>query len=185
MMACRYCASVTLTLFNKVCTCALKKEFNFNVMVDVTVVSRRMGWWVVRSNVTVVVVGSDCCFWDSGDGFRYPVTATAVHFVIKYIFTRAWVSYSKIEIQPMSWGFQLRWAHGDTRAILIHLTMIRSTTIPIGIATVADVAFANMSMRYISVTMYTIVKAGALISWVFSSFCSSYSSCHIIIISLV
>lgn len=40
------------------------------------------------------------------------------------------------------------------------------TTIPIGIATAADVALSNMSMRHISVTTYTIVKAGSLI-WIY------------------
>jgi solute carrier family 35 protein C2 len=47
---------------------------------------------------------------------------------------------------------------------------LRSSAIPIGVCTGVDVAFSNLSLMYITITFYTILKSGSLLWCVIISF---------------
>jgi solute carrier family 35, member C2 len=67
----------------------------------------------------------------------------------KYLLSRLWAHSSPhLIIPPLSW------------------TEILTTALPIGFATSLDVMFSNYSLLYISITLYTIIKASVLI-WTF------------------
>jgi solute carrier family 35, member C2 len=67
---------------------------------------------------------------------------------IKYLLSRIWAYSTKAVIPPLSWS------------------EILSTALPIGLATSLDVMLSNYSLLYISITLYTIIKASILI-WTF------------------
>jgi solute carrier family 35, member C2 len=82
-------------------------------------------------------------------GFKFPILYTTAHMCIKYLLSRLWARSSpQILITPLTW------------------TEILTTALPIGFATSLDVMFSNYSLLYISITLYTIIKASILI-WTF------------------
>ena len=86
-------------------------------------------------------------FWHGG--FDLPVTSTSLQMVIKAVLAQ-WLTTSsfspwKEDPYPLS-----------LRDVLV-------LTAPIGVATAADVTFSNVSLLYITVTLYTISKSGSLL----------------------
>jgi solute carrier family 35, member C2 len=81
-------------------------------------------------------------------GFSFPIIYTTAHMCIKYILSRIWAYSTKAVIPPLSWS------------------EILTTALPIGLATSMDVMLSNYSLLYISITLYTIIKASILI-WTF------------------
>lgn len=82
------------------------------------------------------------------DGFHFPILATAIHMVIKTIISQFWACCTKMPITPMSW-----W-------------LLFTLVIPIGISTGLDIMLSNLSLEYISVTNYTLLKSSVLL-WTF------------------
>lgn len=87
-------------------------------------------------------------FFLSVGGFSFPVLYTTVHMCIKYLLSRLWAISTKTEVIPLTW------------------IEIFQTALPIGFATAMDVMLSNYSLLYISITLYTIIKASILI-WTF------------------
>ena len=71
-----------------------------------------------------------------------------MHMILKFTFSRIWAVYSGVTIEPLSWR---------TRLLVVA---------PIGCATALDVMLSNWSLRYVTVTVYTIIKASVVL-WTF------------------
>lgn len=78
-------------------------------------------------------------------GFHYPIFGTAVHMIVKFLFSRVWYYFSDVAIAPLSFKFDFM------------------VVVPIGIVTALDVMFSNQALLYVSVTMYTVLKSSILI----------------------
>lgn len=68
--------------------------------------------------------------------------------VFKWVFSRMWYCGSRTTIHPLEWRDYL------------------FTVVPIGVTTALDIVFSNMSIKYISVTLYTIIKTSVIV-WTF------------------
>jgi solute carrier family 35 protein C2 len=108
-----------------------------------------------------ILVGSYVCFWYCisisftlfnkwilshwEGGFEYPILTTSGHMIIKFILTRLWYCSAGTTVEPVSYGvmFWVIW--------------------PIGISTAIDVMLSNQSLIYITVPVYTIIKASSVV----------------------
>lgn len=84
--------------------------------------------------------------WEGG--FKFPIMCSCIHLIMKFGLTRIWVSFNHIPMEPISWSVVFR------------------VVIPIGVATAMDIMCSNVSLMYISVTLYTVIKASVVV-WVF------------------
>lgn len=80
-----------------------------------------------------------------------PVSATALHMVVKALIARGLISYrcSPYYEEP----YDLTW-----REALVVVA-------PIGFATAMDIILSNVSFLYITVTLYTLVKSASVL-WI-------------------
>lgn len=86
---------------------------------------------------------------DYRGGFRYPTIYTTIHMFIQLTLTRLWYRFYYDEvIEPVEWPIFLK------------------TVMPIGVATATDIMLSNMSLMYVTLTLYTIIKSSVLI-WTF------------------
>lgn len=81
-------------------------------------------------------------------GFHFPIFTTAIHMTIKVIISQVWAYCTKQELPPLS------------RRNLFQLV------VPMGIATGLDIMLSNLSLEFISVTNYTLLKSTVLL-WTF------------------
>lgn len=86
---------------------------------------------------------------DYRGGFHYSTIYTTIHMFVQLLLSRLWYRlYHDEVIEPVSWRVFLR------------------TVMPIGIATAVDIMLSNMSLMFVTLTLYTIVKSSVLI-WTF------------------
>lgn len=116
-----------------------------------------MGWFVSSAALSAY---NKYVFGESGKvAFPCPLLLTSIHFLSQWVF-----STSICAIFPQATGLpriqQMNW------------TEFWSVSIPCGMVTAADVGLSNLSMVYISLTFYTMVKASTPIfvlfwAWLF------------------
>lgn len=81
-------------------------------------------------------------------GFSYPALYTGCHMIYKLIFSRLFFCSSDMVIDTFSWPIYFDYVF------------------PIGISTALDILCSNTSLKYISVTLYTIIKSSSIV-WTF------------------
>lgn len=84
--------------------------------------------------------------WEGG--FSFSALYTGGHMCYKFIFSRLWQCQTGTVVEPFSW--------------YLFLVMV----FPIGVTTAIDIMFSNLSLQYITITLYTITKT-SVIAWTF------------------
>ena len=98
-----------------------------------------------------------------GGTFSLPVTATAMHMVVK-AFTAQWLISS-------------RWSPFQEDSYVLSAQVTCLLIVPIGLATAADIALSNASFLFITVTLYTVLKSGTLLWILLWGICLRLESC--------
>jgi solute carrier family 35 protein C2 len=80
-------------------------------------------------------------------GFKYPLLATSVHMTLKYIFSRMWY-----------YGYAEKDSVAPLQSVYLSIMVVL-----IGVCTAADIALSNESILYISLTLYTVLKATVVV----------------------
>ena len=81
-------------------------------------------------------------------GFSFPLINTSIHMIIKLIISRLWFFNGFVNapmVKPIS-----------NRMIWVYVVLI-------GLCTAGDVALSNVSILFISLTLYTTIKATVLV----------------------
>ena len=87
--------------------------------------------------------------WEGG--FPFPILTTSGHMLVKLLITRIWSLHPEVSIEPLQTN------------VLYYIVL------PIGLSTGMDIMLSNQSLVFISVTMYTIIKATSVVSVYFFS----------------
>lgn len=115
----------------------------------VEVVANVCAWY--GTSVTLTLFNKWFLTFYRGDGFAFPMTATAGHMVIKATLSRALLrgrcSPWRVAIDPLE------------------LPVLFRVIVPIGVSTALDIMLSNLSFRFVTVSFYTIIKAGSLL-WI-------------------
>ncbi|CAM9259965.1 unnamed protein product [Choristocarpus tenellus] len=82
-----------------------------------------------------------------GDGFPYPILATAIHMWLKVFLSRL-----------------ILWMQGVKPARL-ERSVLYWTVVPIGLTTALDILLSNFAFLFVNVSFYTILKSGSVI-WI-------------------
>jgi hypothetical protein len=101
--------------------------------------------WFAVSSTMVLYVKWVMTRWQGG-AFTFPLLTTTIHMAVKLMVTRVWLWATPSEPRPTD-----TWR---TYATLV---------VPIGVTTVADVAFSNQALIYLTVGLYTTIKSSTLV----------------------
>lgn len=82
-------------------------------------------------------------------GFDYPFAITFAHMCVKYLFSRLYVYLMMSDGVPP-----------------IKVNIYTNIVIPIGVTTALDIALSNMSISYVTISLYTILKTTVVV-WTF------------------
>ena len=109
--------------------------------------------WFAVSSTMVLFIKWAMTRWQGG-AFEFPLLTTTVHMAVKLLVTRVWLWLTPSEPRPTD----------DWRT---YVTLV----VPIGVMTVADVAFSNQALIYLTVGLYTTIKSSSLV-FVFAFGCA-------------
>ena len=119
------------------------------------------GWYAVSVSLTIFNKWL-YAIWHGGH-FTLPVTATAVHMVVKAITAQCLISSQWSPFRE------------DYYQVPTQLTCLIIG--PIGLATAADIVLSNASFIFITVTLYTIIKSGTLLWILLWGICLRLETC--------
>lgn len=112
------------------------------------------GWYLFSMSISVY----NKWMFGSGLNFRFPLFVTAFHQICLF-FLSAGVLYFKPKLRPSANASTLTYLG----SLAIPLAMYVAQILPCAMASAGDIGLSNVALKYISLSLYTMLKTSSLI----------------------